>query len=204
MRHRAPHDRRRRLASGIVAAATRRRRGSLGAEQSAPRPAFAAPRNLERNTEAPGLASDACCRDSSASGSGSGGRGRRQRDRWSDGSEPWFRRRRAIYAYASRRVGRGTADEIAAETFLVAWRKFDVLPAARCRGSMAWRATWWRATMSASGRRRQTTAALERERPRSTDSGEDRDGTRLWDAWGQLNAGDREVLALVAWRTVGR
>lgn len=35
----------------------------------------------------------------------------------------------AIHAYACRRAGYEAADEIAAETFLVAWRKFDALPA---------------------------------------------------------------------------
>jgi RNA polymerase sigma-70 factor, ECF subfamily len=105
----------------------------------------------------------------------------------------------AIYAYASRRVGPGAADEIAAETFLVAWRKFDVLPS----DPLPWLYGVARNVVAreyaASGRRRETWAALERERPCSTDSGEDGDDPRLWDAWGQLNAGDREVLALVAW-----
>ena len=34
----------------------------------------------------------------------------------------------AIHAYAARRAGAEAADEIAAETFLVAWRKVDALP----------------------------------------------------------------------------
>ena len=34
----------------------------------------------------------------------------------------------AVYAYAARRVGGGVASEIAAETFLIAWRRLDVVP----------------------------------------------------------------------------
>ena len=34
----------------------------------------------------------------------------------------------AVYAYAARRVGAGVASEIAAETFLIAWRRLDVVP----------------------------------------------------------------------------
>src|SRR5437764_345800 len=33
-----------------------------------------------------------------------------------------------IYAYAARRIGRDAADEVAAETFLVAWRRFEAMP----------------------------------------------------------------------------
>jgi RNA polymerase sigma-70 factor (ECF subfamily) len=33
-----------------------------------------------------------------------------------------------IYAYAQRRVGEEAADEVAAETFLVAWRRLDAIP----------------------------------------------------------------------------
>jgi RNA polymerase sigma-70 factor (ECF subfamily) len=40
-----------------------------------------------------------------------------------------------IHAYAARRVGREGADEIAAETFLVAWRRFDAMPSDPLPGS---------------------------------------------------------------------
>ncbi len=33
-----------------------------------------------------------------------------------------------VYAYAARRVGREVAEEVVADTFLVAWRRFDELP----------------------------------------------------------------------------
>jgi RNA polymerase sigma-70 factor, ECF subfamily len=34
----------------------------------------------------------------------------------------------SVYAYAARRAGRESADEIAAETFVIAWRRFESLP----------------------------------------------------------------------------
>src|SRR5271165_1015248 len=105
----------------------------------------------------------------------------------------------AIHAYACRRVGFEAADEIAAETFLVAWRKFDALPAEplpwlygvarnvvlRYRNELA--------------RRQQAWAAFERDRSWSFHGSGDGGAPGLRDAWGRLSAADREVLALVAW-----
>jgi len=104
----------------------------------------------------------------------------------------------AIHAYASRRVGAEAADEIAAETFLAAWRKFDVLPSDPLPWLYGVARNMLARSYSVNGRERQTRSALERERPRSIDSGDGGD-PRLWAAWGQLSAVDREVLALVAW-----
>ena len=104
----------------------------------------------------------------------------------------------AIRSYASRRLGEEAADEIAAETFLVAWRKFDVLPSDPLPWLFRVARNMVARRHAASGRERQTRAALERERPRLTDSGDAGD-PRLWAAWGRLSAVDREVLALVAW-----
>jgi len=36
----------------------------------------------------------------------------------------------SVWAFAARRVGRDQADEVTAETFMVAWRRLDVVPAA--------------------------------------------------------------------------
>jgi RNA polymerase sigma-70 factor (ECF subfamily) len=102
-----------------------------------------------------------------------------------------------VVAYAARRVGPEAADEVAAETFLVAWRRFEVIP----DEPLAWLYGVARNVVArhrAAGARRQAAfGALERERP----PGEPADGgdTRLWDAWERLRDGDREVLALVAW-----
>ncbi len=105
----------------------------------------------------------------------------------------------AIHAYACRRAGSEAADEIAAETFLVAWRKFDALPAE----PLPWLYGVARNVVlrhhADRSRQQQTRAALERERrcsPLGTGDGGD---PGLWEAWEQLSAADREVLALVAW-----
>lgn len=104
----------------------------------------------------------------------------------------------AIHAYASRRAGWEAADEIAAETFLVAWRRFDALPAE----PLPWLYGVARNVVlrhhADRGRQRQTRAALEWERRRSPLGAGDGDAG-LWEAWEQLSAADREVLALVAW-----
>jgi RNA polymerase sigma-70 factor, ECF subfamily len=105
----------------------------------------------------------------------------------------------ARYAYASRRAGWEAADEIAAETFLVAWRRFDALPAE----PLPWLYGVARNVVlrhhADRGRQRQTRAALEGERrwsPLGAGAGSD---PGLWEAWEQLSAADREVLAMVAW-----
>src|SRR5579884_2616823 len=70
----------------------------------------------------------------------------------------------AIYAYAARRVGSQAADEIAAETFLVAWRRWDAMPAA----SLPWLYGVARNVIArhhtASGRQRAIETALAHER----------------------------------------
>jgi RNA polymerase sigma-70 factor (ECF subfamily) len=105
----------------------------------------------------------------------------------------------AIHAYASRRAGSEAADEIAAETFLVAWRRFDALPAE----PLPWLYGVARNVVlrhhADRGRQQQTRAALERERRWSPLGAGDGDDPGLWEAWEQLSAADREVLALVAW-----
>jgi RNA polymerase sigma-70 factor, ECF subfamily len=104
----------------------------------------------------------------------------------------------AIHAYACRRVGSEAADEIAAETFLVAWRRFDALPAE----PLPWLYGVARNVVlrhhNELSRRQQALAGLVRERNWPPLGSED--GTPvLREAWGRLSAADREVLALVAW-----
>ncbi|HKR98828.1 MAG TPA: sigma-70 family RNA polymerase sigma factor, partial [Candidatus Dormibacteraeota bacterium] len=105
----------------------------------------------------------------------------------------------AIYAYAARRVGTQAADEIAAETFLVAWRKFDAMPT----GALPWLYGVARNVVSRhhaeTGRQERTRAALEKERAWLPSEGEGAGDARLWEAWELLSGADREVLALVAW-----
>jgi DNA-directed RNA polymerase specialized sigma24 family protein len=96
----------------------------------------------------------------------------------------------AIHAYASRRAGREAADEIAAETFLVAWRRFDALPAE----PLPWLYGVARNVVlrhhADRGRQRQTRAALEGERRWSQLGAGDGGDPGLWEAWEQLSAAD--------------
>jgi RNA polymerase sigma-70 factor (ECF subfamily) len=105
----------------------------------------------------------------------------------------------AVYAYAARRVAAGAASEIAAETFLIAWRRLDVVPAE----PLPWLygvarnvVLRHRATVARQG---QVEAAVAHERVAPADGSPDGGDPRLWEAWEQLRDGDREVLALVAW-----
>jgi RNA polymerase sigma-70 factor, ECF subfamily len=102
-----------------------------------------------------------------------------------------------VYGYAQRRVGRETADEIAAETFLVAWRRLEAMPSE----PLPWLYGVARNVIlrhhATDARERAARLALERE-PGLPEPAED-DDPDLWAAWRQLRPADREVLALVAW-----
>jgi RNA polymerase sigma-70 factor, ECF subfamily len=103
-----------------------------------------------------------------------------------------------IHAYAARRVGRDAADEIAAETFMIAWRRFDDVPpqplpwlygVAR-HVVQRYRARFAREVAAREG--------LGRERPADAEPLDGQDET-LWAAWHELREPDREVLSLIAW-----
>lgn len=103
----------------------------------------------------------------------------------------------AIHAYASRRIGTEAADEITAETFLIAWRRLDDVPA----NPLPWLYGVARNVVlrhrDSLHRQRLAREAVEREpSAQGTDEAED---PALWDAWSRLRPSDREVLALVAW-----
>ncbi len=103
-----------------------------------------------------------------------------------------------VLAFAERRVGRDPADEVTAETFLVAWRRLEAVPA----DPMPWLYGVARNVIlrqrRASARQAKTRELIARERPGpvAEDDGE-HDG--LWRAWEQLSDTDREVLSLAAW-----
>lgn len=105
----------------------------------------------------------------------------------------------AIHAYGSRRAGPDAADEIAAETFLVAWRRFDVIPTEPLPWLYGVARNVLARYLTSHGRRQRTRDALIAERPRSAANGDGEDDPALWEAWEQLRPADREVLALVAW-----
>jgi RNA polymerase sigma-70 factor, ECF subfamily len=103
----------------------------------------------------------------------------------------------AVYAYGARRVGPDAADEIAAETFLVAWRRFDDLPTE----ALPWLYGVARNVVlrhrTKTQRHLQTVETLPRG-PITAPETDDGDPS-LWTAWAKLRDGDREVLALIAW-----
>lgn len=105
----------------------------------------------------------------------------------------------AIHAYGARRVGPHAADEIAAETFLVAWRRWDTIPAE----PLPWLYGVARNVVlrhwEQSARQQRAMAALDHERAPVAHVVEEADDPALWEAWTQLRPADREVLALVAW-----
>jgi RNA polymerase sigma-70 factor (ECF subfamily) len=105
----------------------------------------------------------------------------------------------AVHAYAARRVGLDAADEVAAETFLVAWRRFDAMPQLT---ALPWLYGVARNIVlrHLDRTRRDTLArhAVEHERPPRLGL-EDADDVAVWDAWARLRPSDREVLALIAW-----
>jgi RNA polymerase sigma-70 factor, ECF subfamily len=105
----------------------------------------------------------------------------------------------AIHAYAARRLGVEAADEIAAETFLVAWRRLDDVPTPALPWLYGVARNMVARHRSTSGRRSQTEAALSQElAPMDADLGGSGD-VALWEAWARLRPADQEVLALIAW-----
>jgi RNA polymerase sigma-70 factor (ECF subfamily) len=104
----------------------------------------------------------------------------------------------AIHAYAARRAGVDVADEIAAETFLIAWRRYDAIPAEPLPWFYGVARNVIHRHHSATGQRRQVQEALEHERPAAAADAAAGD-PRLWQAWEGLSPGDRDVLALIAW-----
>jgi RNA polymerase sigma-70 factor (ECF subfamily) len=105
----------------------------------------------------------------------------------------------AVHAYAVRRGGDDAADEIAAETFLIAWRRREVVP----EEPLPWLYGVARNVVLRhhEAARRQSLArqAAERERPPAPVHADMIEDPALWAAWERLRPADREVLALIAW-----
>lgn len=103
----------------------------------------------------------------------------------------------AVHAYAARRVGADSADEIAGEAFLIVWRRWEALP----EEPLPWLYGVTRNVVlrhiEAARRQALAHAAVERERPAAADA--NAGDPAVWDAWSRLRPADREVLALVAW-----
>lgn len=103
-----------------------------------------------------------------------------------------------VHAFAQRRVGRDLADEVTAETFLVAWRRLEAVP----REPLPWLYGVARNVVlrqrRASARQAKTRELIARERPGPV-AQDDAEHDWLWRAWEQLSDTDREVLSLTAW-----
>lgn len=107
----------------------------------------------------------------------------------------------AVVKYAMRRVGTGAADEVAAETFLVAWRRLDRVP----DDPLPWLYATARRVIANEYRRRGRAARLgdrvaAEAIPIPADPGEFvPDGIRVHAALAGLSERDREVLRLTEW-----
>lgn len=112
---------------------------------------------------------------------------------------------RPVLAYAMRRTPNvADAEDVAAETFTIAWRKFEAIPTAE---PLPWLFGVARRVLSNQRRgrgRRERLAALLRvdDVPTPMRVGEDHDGP-VFSALATLSATDHEVLRLVAWEGLG-
>ena len=112
---------------------------------------------------------------------------------------------RQVLAYALRRTQAwADAEDVAAETFTIAWRKFDAIPEAE---PLPWLYAVARRVLAnhrrGLGRRERLTALLRVEDVATPmRAGEDRDGP-AFAALGSLAPADQEILRLVAWEGLG-
>ena len=112
---------------------------------------------------------------------------------------------RHVLAYALRRTqAPADAEDVAAETFTIAWRKIDAVPAAE---PLPWLYAVARRVLANHRRgngRRERLAALLRVEDVATPirAGEERDGP-AFTALASLSPADQELLRLVAWEELG-
>ncbi len=112
---------------------------------------------------------------------------------------------RSVLAYAMRRT-RSTADaeDAAAETFTIAWRKLDSIPTDE---PLPWLYAVARRVLAnqrrGAGRRERLAALLHQyDLPTPLRAGEDMDGP-VFDALASLSPSDQEILRLVVWEELG-
>lgn len=113
---------------------------------------------------------------------------------------------RPVYAYCRRRTGAERADDVVADTFLIAWRKIDQVP----RGSevlpwlygVAYRVLGheWRGS-SRRKRLDRKLGAIGREVPLVPEEVVvmNQESRQVFDALSRLNTTDQEILLLSAW-----
>ena len=105
---------------------------------------------------------------------------------------------RPVHAFAARRVGRDLADEVTAETFLVAWRRLEVVPPEPLPWLYGVARNVVLRELRARARQDETRELLARERT-AVDWPDDGERGDVWRAWERLSSPDREVLALTVW-----
>jgi RNA polymerase sigma factor (sigma-70 family) len=103
---------------------------------------------------------------------------------------------RAVSAYALRRTSRAEAEDVVAETFLVAWRRLDDVPS----DAKSWLLGVARRVLANQRRAARRREALS-ERLASEPSGvaEPALQSPILEALGRLAENDRELLLLIAW-----
>jgi RNA polymerase sigma-70 factor, ECF subfamily len=103
----------------------------------------------------------------------------------------------AVLAYARRRAPSEVADDVAAETFAVAWRKADSIP----RDPLPWLLGIARRVLSTQRRSTQRRGALSQRLAETLEPIQPNGAidVRLGEALSQLSERDREALLLVAW-----
>jgi RNA polymerase sigma-70 factor (ECF subfamily) len=103
----------------------------------------------------------------------------------------------AVLAYARRRIGSEEAEDVLAETFLVAWRRRADVPADALPWLYAVAANVLRNRARSERRREALSARLAAEPVPAVE--EDAPDPRLRDALARLKPIDREALLLTAW-----
>ncbi|HVB06748.1 MAG TPA: RNA polymerase sigma factor [Acidimicrobiales bacterium] len=111
--------------------------------------------------------------------------------------------RAPVLAYARRRVGDDSAQDIVADTFLVAWRNLDDVPAFALPWlyrAAAFQVSNWRRSLARSEERAPVRLAPE---PVGPDPSEEVVELDSWaTAFRRLSESDREVLRLIAWESL--
>lgn len=110
----------------------------------------------------------------------------------------------AVVGYVRRRAPQEAVDDIVGETFLVAWRRLDGVPAEELPWLLAVARNVLATQRRGAGRRRALTlrlghAAVGRAEPPADDGLEPAIDSRLETALSRLAPKDREALTLIAW-----
>jgi RNA polymerase sigma-70 factor, ECF subfamily len=105
----------------------------------------------------------------------------------------------AVHAYARRRISEGEADDVAAETFLVAWRRIDDVPS----NALPWLLGVARKVLAtrlrSASRRSSLIAKMNTAEQISSEGGDEPLHSAAIAAFGRLPEAQQEALTLVAW-----